>query len=103
MQLHSGELESFQTHVSPAYIRQEDALLGRKSHFVGPVRFEHRHDVAHLGLQILTHEDLSIPDSDQIELSVELPTENRIVVQLEHAVNVVLQFDTHHYVVLFRV
>lgn len=60
----------------------------------------HRNDVTTPVSQVLTEKDLTVRDAHKIKEAAKLTTKERIIVDLQHAEDVLLQFNLHSYEVV---
>ena len=96
MQVKLSHINPLKTHIAPSNISEKDSLLRRQSHLMRPIiRLYHGHNMPCLRFQILTQQYLPITNTHQIQLPMQLSTQYRIFIQLEHAVDMVLQFYPH--------
>lgn len=69
-------------------VRKEDTFLCGKNNFVLPVLcLGHRDDITTLLLQVLAEQDLTVANPDQIDITAQLTTEQRVLIDLQHAEN----------------
>ena len=60
----------------------------------------HRNDVATPVSQVLTEKDLTVRDAHKIKEAAKLTTKERVIIDLKHAEDVLLQFNLHCYEVV---
>lgn len=85
-----------QADVAFADVAEEDSFLASQHNLIQSViGFSHRYDVTRYVPQILTQEDLTIFDPNQVKVALELATENCVLVELKHAEDVLLKLDPH--------